>query len=441
MCESNLPAVPSQFLPAITNQTLPAISQITEALGLPREVVASDENIQCAWNDIPRELRLIPPELRNEALARMCIAIATGLFDGAINYIWNASIVQLRQRVRDFGLNVVTQILSKTFEEQALIYLQDADLLNLCLKLNLISEEGFFFLNQCRDTRNNFSAAHPTMGMVNDRELIVFINRCAQHALSTTIYPKGVDINAFIQAIKGDLFNEEQQQIWISRLSETHDAQRELLLGMLHGIYCDPDSSEDSRLNALGICQSYSKDFTSKTKSDILDSHYDYQAKGDTQRLTASRTFFEKLGFLSMLNDIEKHAMISSACDNMLSVHMAFNNFYNEPSFATRLLELLSQVRRPDTIKEKFVLAVVTCYVGNLYGVSRAAIPYYEKMVYLFTPREISILLELPRTKTILGDRIKQNTNCKIRFKQCVSLIRPESVPQSIKAAYTKIVS
>ena len=189
-------------LPVIKESTLPTLIDITNALGVPREVLASDEEIQYAWRDLPRELNRIPPEIRNELLARMCIAIANGLFDGAINYAWNASIIQLRERIKDFGLSVVSQILTKQFDDEKLSDLTDANLLSLCLQLNLISEEGFFFLDQCRDIRNNFSAAHPNMGLVDDRELVTFINRCAKYALSSTTNPRGVDINAFIIAIK-----------------------------------------------------------------------------------------------------------------------------------------------------------------------------------------------------------------------------------------------
>lgn len=40
-----------------------------------------------------RELREIPPELRGELMARMCVAVSTGLFDGAMNYAWNATVL------------------------------------------------------------------------------------------------------------------------------------------------------------------------------------------------------------------------------------------------------------------------------------------------------------------------------------------------------------
>jgi hypothetical protein len=124
---------------------LPALTSLTAALGIPREVLASDEEIAYAWHDLPRELRTIPPELRGELVARMCVAVATGLFDEAINYIWNATVLHMRQRIRDFGFSVVAQILQRDFEEKHLIE-QDNQLIELCLKLNLITEDGFFFL-------------------------------------------------------------------------------------------------------------------------------------------------------------------------------------------------------------------------------------------------------------------------------------------------------
>jgi len=188
------------MLPALPTTILPAITALTTSLGIPRTVLASDEEIQYAWRDLPRELRDVPVALRGELVARMCVAVSTGLFDGAMNYIWNAAILQLRTKVRNFGLPIVAQITQSDFEEKHLLELQDSRLLELCLKLNLVNEDGFFFLDQCRDVRNNFSAAHPTLGTVNDREFTTFLNRCVRYALADASSPKGVDIGAFISA-------------------------------------------------------------------------------------------------------------------------------------------------------------------------------------------------------------------------------------------------
>ena len=271
------------LLPALPNQVLSDLEALTSALSIPRSVLASDEEIAHAWDDLPRELRAIPQHLVGELggpLARMCVAVRAGLLDSAISYIWNATVQRLRQRMREFGLPVVSQILQRDFEESHLGDLQDSEIIDFCLKLNLISQEGHFFLHQCRATRNNFSSAHPTMGSLNDREFITFLNRCVRYALTDEAPLVGVDFTDFIGAIKGGRFSSSQCAEWVARLDATHEPQRQLLFGTLHGIYCDPGSPEESRQNALDLCMGYRSKLTTAVKSDLIDLHTDYVARG-----------------------------------------------------------------------------------------------------------------------------------------------------------------
>lgn len=427
-------------LPALPSTVLPAIAELTAALGIPREVLASQEEIEHAWRDLPRELREIPGDLRGELIARMCVAVSTGLFDGAMNYSWNAAILQLRQKIRNFGLAVVAQIQQNDFEEKHLLELQDSRLLDLCLKLNIINEDGFFFLDQCREVRNNFSAAHPTMGTVNDREFTTFLNRCVRYALADSSSPRGVDIGAFISATKGPRFNGHQCQIWVQRLTETHDAQRQMLVHMVHGIYCDPATAEPARLNAIDICSGLSGAFTSTIKSDLINSHSDYVAKGLEDKHTASLQFFERLGLLGLLNESEQHVVFSRAIDRLWNVHNGMNNFYNEPPFAERLLEVTQQGAVPETIQDSFVQTVACCRVGNGYGVSNAAVPYYDEMIRSFSPREVATLVRaaVDNTSTI-GRRVSNNGSCRRNLKTALELIDPASVSNSVKADYDRL--
>lgn len=415
---------------------LPALSLLTRALGIPREVLAADEEIAYAWRDLPRELQGIPRELRGELIARMCVAVSTGLFDGAINYVWNATISHLRQRIRDFGLPVVAQILQTDFEEKHLIELQDSELIDLSLKLNLITEDGFFFLDQCRNTRNNFSAAHPSIGKINDREFTTFLNRCVRYALSAEASPRGVDVSAFISAIKGQRFTPGQCDVWVERLSATHDAQRQLLFGTTHGIYCDPAIPEPGRLNALDLFAKCKDRLTAAMRSDIINRHSDYLAKGDTQRHVASQQFFEKLGLLSLLNESERHSVVSNAVQRLWTVHLAMNNFYNEPPFAERVKLLSDQARIPETAQEQFVHVVVGCFIGNGYGICYAAERFYEATIQSFSPREVSIMVGLPRSNSVVGRRIQNGGVCRTRFGNALKLIDRASVPSGSMTDY-----
>lgn len=282
-------------LPAIIANTMPALDQLTTALGVPRDILASAGEIETAWNNLPGVLKKIPPALRTEGMARMCVAVASGLFDSAINYIWNSSVIELREKVKRFGLNVVEQITGKSnFDDQALLDLKDAELLSLCLKLNLITEDGYFFLDHCRDIRNNFSAAHPVFGKIDDHEFIGFANRCAKYALGNEHNPVGVDIAAFMVAIKGGKFSVEQKNQWVQRIGKTHEAQQYLLFGSLHGIFSDPSSNEEARVNSLSIAAEFAPHFTPKARSDLINRHHDYIAKGDEKRHKAHRSSFLK---------------------------------------------------------------------------------------------------------------------------------------------------
>lgn len=425
-------------LPSVTPAVSGLLTELTSALGVPREVLASDEEIENAWANLPSILKKIDPTLRDAQIAKMCVAVATGLFDGAINFVWNASVSSLRQKVWAFGLNVVSQIRGASFKEEELLNLKDADLLSLCLELNLINLNGYFMLDQCRALRNSFSAAHPSIGVVDDQEVLSFANRCARFALGGEPVPQGVDIEGLIAALKGGRFNEDQSAHWIDSLLKTHDAQRGMVFFMLHGIYCDPDSSEDTRVNALDLSRASVETVTDEKKADVVTQHAEYVAKGDDKRAAASRLFFEKLGLLALLGDPEKHALIHQACKKLYAVHQSFDNFYNEPPFAERLYEVSRQIGVPDSVKADFVATVVMCGIGNGYGVSWSAHPYYRKMVQGFSPSEIKIMLDMADGKTLIGGRLKSNSGCQDSFKDLLKLVDASSVPSSAKPSFEK---
>lgn len=72
-------------LPDVSALSQDLLDQLTEALGISREILATDEQIGQAWKQLPRLLKRFPPKLRDERIAHMCVAVACGLFDAAIN--------------------------------------------------------------------------------------------------------------------------------------------------------------------------------------------------------------------------------------------------------------------------------------------------------------------------------------------------------------------
>lgn len=433
---NQLVSVNSVKLPNTLDATLPQINNIMKAFNLPRDILASDDEINYAWRELPREIMRIPPELRDGLIVKMCVATSVGLFDGAINYIWNAVIVTLKQKVKNFGLALVAQTLDKKFDEEDLNNYMDSELLDLCYRLELLSEDGYFFLNQCRDIRNNFSSAHPSIAQIDDRELINFISRCCKYGITYDYSLQGVNVSDFLSSVKGRKLDEDELNVWKQRLIETFPAQRELLVPTLMGIYCDPDSSEITRLNALKICVSIQEYIDEKIKSSMIEQYNKYFVKGSTEKCAAAKVLFEKLQMLNLLSTSEQHSIVKNACKNLLNAHMELNNFYNEPPFAQRLLELTSSLKTPETVQQEYVYTVLMGYVGNPYGVSNAAICYYEEMIRNFSPQEIDYLISLINTKSLFTDKIKNYSSCRTRYVMALELIDLDSMNAKQLATY-----
>lgn len=423
-------------LPSIHEFSQPMLQALADHLRIDRGVLASEDQIQTAWTNLPQLLTAIPAERRDEGMMRMCVAVAAGLFDAAVNYVWNAAVVELRGKIRRFGINNIPQILDREFDEERLMDLRDAELLDLCLKLNLISEPGHFMLNQCREIRNNFSAAHPAVGKLDEYEFIAFLNRCGQHALREDHNTTGVDIKALVVTLNANRFSEEQHQHWKDQIANTFDAQRQAIFVMLHGLYCDATKEEHARVNAVTIAKHFSAEFSPQNKSALINQHDRYRRDGKQEKIKASRIFFRDIGQIGLLSESERHSMVSSACKNLIGAHNAMNNFYNEPPFAEHLAQLATGHQVPETVRLEFVESVVTCVVGNEYGTSHAAEPSYRRIIGGMSPKEIEILLSLPKSNTLVGWRIENVKRCKRKFGQAVALINSESIPTSCKPAY-----
>ena len=95
----------------------------------------------------------------------------------------------------------------------------------------------------------------------------------------------------------------------------------------------------------------------------------------------------------------------------------------------------------PETIQNSFVQTVVCCRIGNGYGVSNAAVPYYDEMIKSFSPREVATLINkaVDRSST-LGRRVEGGGNCRRNLKAVLELIDAASVPSTVKPEFDRLV-
>lgn len=371
------------------------VNEVVASLGMPRDILPPDEDISMALTLLPRELNLVPERLRNKFIAKAVVASSVGLFDGAIIYVWNCVITELRSRVSSFGMEMIAQISGSSKPDNFLDKIQDVDLIDLCYQLNIIDKQGHFYLQQCREIRNHASIAHPSDIDIDDRELINFISRCCKYGLSEITISTGIDIKS-LNTILSTEDNSEALDHFVSILNTTFRSQQTLIYQILYSNYIDSSKTSTVRANALRIAKSASNVLSDNPEIivELLEKHQSNLLSGSRDKRINSMSFLEAIGQLNSLSDVEKIPTFRKAINHLRSAHYGMNNFHNEPPFAERLQELSEKINPiPEPIIEKYVEVNLECYIGNSYGVSWAAVGFCEKMLKNLTPKGIECML------------------------------------------------
>jgi hypothetical protein len=409
------------------------VTSITTSLGFPRTVLASHDDIENVWGNLVRQIDKVKLEYRHEMLARMVVSIRVGLFSSAVNEMWNTTILALRDKVTNFGLDEANQFLSTTLDEKKFKELKDKELLDICVELGLLGEDSYFFLNHCREIRNKYSSAHPSNQMLDGDELNYFIHQNVKQVLSNDIVFIGFRSDEFMRTLKSNRLGADAQRELTDRIKKTNELQKSAIIKALFGLYVDERNDEFVRQNTLDLSIATWNLFNERAKAELAILYSGYLLLEDTKKQYA-RNYFEKVDALDILPKDEQVSIISKIIKQLESTHHDINNFYNETAFAERLNNIRKSI--PLTIIKDFVYVISLCFVGNSYGTSRSAEIYYKEIIENFTVREIDKLFELRNEDNYLKYRVENSSRCKSKWKELLGLLNSDSIPTKWKDAY-----
>lgn len=425
-------------LPALVDvESEDIVTSITTSLNFPRTVLASQDDIETVWGTLKPEINRIKIEYRHEMIARMVVAIRVGLFSSAVNEMWNTTVLVLRDKIRTFGLPEASQFLSITLDDKKFKELKDKELLDISVELGLLGEDSYFFLNHCREIRNNYSSAHPSNAMLDGAELNYFIHQCVKQVLSNEVIFRGFRSDEFFNTIKASKLDKEALDELSERIRRTNDLQKTAILKAIFATYVDEKNDEFVRQNCLDLSRQNWDYFSEQAKAEVVVLFSSYLIQDNTKKQYA-KNYFEKVNALDILPKDEQVAIVSKIIKQLESTHFDFNNFYNETAFAERLAGLGKSI--PPQIIKDFVYVVSLCFTGNQYGTSSSAEKYYEQIIGNFTVREIDKLFELISEDNYLNYRLKNFRRCKNKFKELLSLLNLESIPTKWKNEYDKLI-
>lgn len=405
---------------------------VVKSYGLPSQniFVAVPERAM-VFRNIDAVLYQLANEQKSNSvyLSKFLAATASGLFDAALNYLWDETIQEIRKRVIQYDVSYFYD--NATHEEKRkklhgpedIVKLDDAELIQGARNIGLISELGYKHLDYIRYMRNWASAAHPNQNQLTGLQLVSWLETCIKEVISLPLSNIVIEIKQLLGNIKeNQLTEDDAKQIAPFFINLTRKQTSNLVSGF-SGIYIDEATTPQTRQNIHYLLPYLWERVDEETKQSFGIKYGKYIANNDQEKAKLARQFLEIVNGVAYIPDDLKAAEIETAIQNLLSAHRNMSNFYSEPAFARQLSGLIGQAGNvPVQVRNSYVLGVVEVFLTNGNGVAWNAEPYYIELINKFLQDE-AIIVMLSFTTEHIASRL-QFSLCQQKYRELIDLVK-----------------
>lgn len=430
---------------SVIEQTDAVYLSVLNALNLPTDgVLSTIDERRAALRNIPDIIKTLDSLNDSYYLSKFLVAVSSGLFDAALNYLWDETIKHLRIRicsgdVKYFYDIVIPDSKIKDFKSpKDIVKLDDSTLIQGALKIGLIGEIGFRHLDYIRFMRNWTSAAHPNQTKLTGIELVSWLETCIKEVISTPISNVQIEINQLLRNIKTQQIEETEAETISAFFTELSQEKCDSLAKGLFGIYIDSDSTQQTITNINLIAPNLWQFVSEDVRSDFGTRCATFIANGEQHSQSASRRFLELVSGLSYLPDIVKVPQLKTAIEDLLSAHNGSYNFYNEPSMARQLKSIVGQHGDvPLQLNYSYTRVLVTVFLTNGNGVAWSAEPIYIELIRNFDAKQSYLALTSFRDEFIKS-KLQFNL-CKEKFREMLALIKPNITSEGVLSLFEEV--
>jgi len=405
---------------------------VVESYGLPSQniFVAVPERAM-VFRNVDAVLHQLANEQKSNSvyLSKFLAATASGLFDAALNYLWDETIQEIRKRVIQYDVSYFYD--NATHEEKRkklhgpedIVKLDDSELIQGARNIGLISELGYKHLDYIRYMRNWASAAHPNQNQLTGLQLISWLETCIKEVISLPLSNIVIEIKQLLGNIKeNQLTEEDAKQIAPFFINLTRQQTSNLVSGF-SGIYIDETTTPQTRQNIHYLLPYLWERVDEDTKQSFGIKYGKFIANNEQEKAKLARQFLEIVNGVAYIPDDLKAAEIETAVQNLLSAHRNMSNFYSEPAFARQLSGLVGQAGNiPVQVRNSYVLGVVEVFLTNGNGVAWNAEPYYIELINKFSQDE-AIIAMLSFAAENIASRL-QFSLCQQKYRELIDMIK-----------------
>ncbi|MFE0529823.1 hypothetical protein ACFW0V_19705 [Micromonospora parva] len=417
-----------------------------EAVGLPTDGVLVDlDERETLLASLGGALRRLPVQDRGRSLyvSKMIVAAAVGLFDAALNYLWDETVTELRRRVIGYDLGYFYDIAvigdkRKHYSgADDLPQVQDVDMLRACREIGLLSDVGYLQVDLIRQMRNHASAAHPNHVQLTGLQLASWLDTCIRQVITLPQDPITANTGRLLRNIKSARLDSDQIATTAVFFEELPAERADTLAAGLFGLYTDTKRTSVVADNVRRLWPELWDYVSDEARYSFGTRYGRFQASAETGLATAARELLDLVDAAEYLPEPIRTVEIDKAIDALVAAHTGWDNFYNEVAPAKALEDLVGKGSLPDGVRSKFVRAIVKAFLGNGYGVSGAAIPSYTRLIGSLDPRQAGQALRAfndPEVSSVLW-----SSSGRRQWGSLLELLEPKLTRKSDRELYDAI--
>lgn len=426
-----------------------------EHLGLPTEnIIAALSQRQIIENNLPAFIESLPPEVKRDAryLSKFVAGAAIGLFDASLNYVWNEVVLNLREKVVLYGLDMFFDAAvgggRREFysTEEDLSGLKDNTLVNTCRKLELISDIVYTKLNHILTMRNDIGASHPNSYSINAFELLGWLQTCVQDILNDKPSVSAIQIKSFIENLKKSLavLDDATIKSMEKPLNELSLQNTDNLLNSIFGIYTADVTSNIVRKNISLFSPHIWNKCSDNVKYKLGITIDGYRNNLHNEKHNLGVEFFTFCDGNRYQSLDAKIISLDSHADDLLEARYAWDNFYNEPPHMRKILSFLkTESDIPTERIQKLIKIVLICRIGkgiayNL-GVSTAGKPLYDSFFGMLGDQNIINTLIAMHSNEVRVNL--DNKYCQAHMVSVLNILKGNARSERIQEMLTFLIS
>jgi hypothetical protein len=346
------------------------------AVGLPNDVLADVAQRGLLLESVPESVA----ELDAAALARgayvskLIAAAAVGLFDAALNYLWDATVGELRRRVAAYDLAYFFEVAVSSPERRRrftvaddLRWIDDIDLLRAARQVGLITHDAHLRLDHVRVMRNQASAAHPSVATVTGADLAQWLAVSIRDVVAAPVDPVTARIGTLLAEMRDHPLSIAERDAAAAFFHGLPQDRVDALAAGLLGLYVDAAASALSRDNVLALWPALWP-CVSEPRRHELGTKYTRLAAEHPERAGAARVILDCVDSAAYLPTSMRAAEIDAALDALLTAERAGT----DASAAGRALRHLVSDGDdvPQQVLDRYTAALVELYVNGDDGLA-----------------------------------------------------------------------